>query len=139
MTSTHESTATVLNAGLTYFALAFGAGFVLGAIRVTFIVPSLGERWAELLEMPVMAVVIYFAARFVARKFALPPSAAIRWSVGAIALFFLLAAEVVLATLMQERTLAEYIASRDPVSGSVYLCMLLVFAAMPWWLARTRR
>ena len=139
MTSTPGSTATVLKAGLTYFALAFGAGFVLGAIRVTFIVPALGERWAELLEMPVMAVVIYFAARFVARKFVLPPAPASRWSVGGIALFLLLAAEVALATLMQERTLAEYIASRDPVSGSVYLGMLLIFAAMPWWLGRMRR
>jgi len=28
--------------------------------------------------------------------------------------------------------------SRDPVSGAVYAVMLLVFAAMPWWVGRRR-
>ena len=55
----------LLQAGLAYYALVFGTGFVLGAIRVPFIVPRIGERWAELAEMPIMAVVIYLAAGFV--------------------------------------------------------------------------
>jgi hypothetical protein len=50
----------------------------------------------------------------------------------------LLGAEVLLAVLLQDRTLGEYVASRDPVSGTVYLAMLALFAAMPLVLARVR-
>jgi hypothetical protein len=36
-------------------ALVLGTGFVLGVVRVPFLVPRIGERWAELAEMPSMA------------------------------------------------------------------------------------
>ena len=41
-----------LRAALVYFALVFGVGFLLGLIRVPFVVPRIGERYAELAEMP---------------------------------------------------------------------------------------
>ena len=41
-----------------------------------------------------------------------------------------------LAVLLQDRSLASYVASRDPVSGSVYGVMLVVYALLPWWLGR---
>jgi hypothetical protein len=40
----------ILKAGLLYFALVFGAGFVLGAVRVLWIVSRFGARAAELME-----------------------------------------------------------------------------------------
>jgi len=46
----------ILKAAATYFALVFGAGFVLGFIRVGWAAPRLGMRTAELMEMPVMLV-----------------------------------------------------------------------------------
>ena len=79
-----------LKAGVTYFALVFGTGFLMGIIRVPFLVPTLGVRTAEL----------------------------------------------ALATVVQDQSLAAYIASRDPISGSVYLLMLGVFALMPRLLSR---
>ena len=81
-----------LKAGVTYFALVFGTGFLMGIIRVPFLVPTLGVRTAEL----------------------------------------------ALATVVQDQSLAAYIASRDPISGSVYLLMLGVFALMPTLLSRQR-
>ncbi|GMV32083.1 MAG: hypothetical protein AMXMBFR59_42080 [Rhodanobacteraceae bacterium] len=124
-------TVPAIRAGLAYFALVFGAGFVLGALRVTLLVPRLGERMAELGEMPLMFVVTLVAARFVVRRFAVPPSMPARFGTGLLALVLLLAAELVLAVVLQERSLADYVASRDPVSGSVYLAMLGLFAIMP--------
>lgn len=121
---------------MTYFALAFGAGFVLGSIRVLFLVPRFGERVAELAEMPVMFVVIMVSARFIVRRFALPGHAAPRLGAGFLALALLLTAEILLAVALQDRTLGEYVASRDPVSGIVYLAMLVLFALMPLVLAR---
>lgn len=125
-------------AALSYFALVFGAGFLLGVIRVPLLVPRLGVRTAELLEMPVMFVVIVVAARFIVRRFALPPSAGVRVGVGVMALALLVAAER-LALAGQGQSLAEYVGSRDPVSGAVYLAMLVVFAAMPLILSRVDR
>jgi len=120
-----------LLAGLVYFALVFGTGFVLGAVRVPFLVPRIGERWAELLEMPLMAAAIFFAAGYILRRF---PEVRLRGrsvAVGLLALALLVCAELGLAATLQNQTLAEYVAGRDEVSGSVYLAMLAVFAFMP--------
>lgn len=125
-----------INAGITYFALVLGAGFILGSLRVPFLVPRLGERVSKLIEMPFMFVIIVLAARFIARKFALPATASVRLGVGFLALFLSLAAELLLAAVLQDRSIGEYIASRDPVSGSVYLALLGLFSVMPLILAR---
>jgi hypothetical protein len=130
-------TAQSIKAGLAYFALVFGAGFVLGVLRVSFLVPRFGERIAELGEMPLMLAVIVIAARFIMRRFAVPFSMAARIGTGLLALCLLLAAELLLAVVVQDRSLADYVASRDPVSGSVYLAMLVLFALMPALIGRT--
>jgi hypothetical protein len=124
-------------AGLSYFLLVFGAGFLLGAIRIPLLVPRLGERLAELIEMPVMFVVILACARFVTRRFALPAAAPVRLVTGILALGLMIAAELFLAAALQGSTPGEYIAARDPVSGSVYVLMLVLFALMPLILARS--
>ncbi len=120
-----------IKAGVAYFALVFGAGFILGSVRVPFLVPRLGERIAELVETPFMFVVVLLSARFIAKQFALPATVSVRLATGFLALGLLLAAEIVLVTALQGRSLGQYIASRDPVSGSVYLAMLALFAFMP--------
>jgi hypothetical protein len=127
-----------LKASVLYFALVLGTGFILGVIRVSFLVPRLGERYAELLEMPFMFVAIVLAARHVVRRFQLPTSFSVRLQVGFAALALSVLAELLLAAALQNGSVAQYIASRDPVSGSVYLAMLLLIALMPSILARPR-
>lgn len=127
-----------IKAGIAYFALVFGAGFVMGSIRVPFLVPRLGDRVAELIEMPLMFAVIVLAARFITKRFTLPTTALVRLSTGLLALVLLLAAELLLAVALQDRSLGEYVRSRDPVSGAVYLGMLVLFAAMPLVITRVR-
>lgn len=131
-----EMRAQIFQPGAAYFGLVFGAGFLLGCIRVPFLVPRLGARVAELLEMPIEFVVIVFAARFVVRRFSVPVDTSVRLGVGLVALGLSLAAELLLAVALAGRSVGEYIASRDPVAGSVYLLMLLVFALLPLMLAR---
>jgi hypothetical protein len=119
-----------------YFVIVLSTGFVLGSIRVPFLVPRLGEGYAELLEMPIMFVVIVVAARYVVRRFDLPVNLSIRLRVGFAALAMSVVAELLLAAALQGRSVARYIASRDPVSGSVYLGILVLFALMPSILGR---
>ena len=123
---------TTLRACIAYFGIVFGAGFLLGSVRVPFLVPRLGERIAELIEMPFMFAVIFFAAKFLLRRFGTRLKGSMWLAVGALSLLFLLAAELLLAVALQGQSLTEYIASRDRVSGAVYLGMLALFAAMPW-------
>ena len=111
--------------------MVLGTGFILGAFRVPFLVPRLGERWAELAEMPIMAGVIYFAAGYLLRHFPAIQSPARSLSAGILALLLSVAAELGLSLLLQNRTLSEYISSRDKISGSVYVALLLAFAVMP--------
>lgn len=126
----------LLKPALAYFALVFGAGFALGLIRVPLFVPRLGERYAELLEMPFMLVAIVLAARFVVRRYPFARAAASSLAVGAMALALLVLAEWQLGLWLQGRSFADYVTDRDPVSGAVYAAMLLVFALMPLIAAR---
>lgn len=122
----------VLRCATVYFGIVFGVGFLLGAVRVPFLVPRIGERSAELAEMPLMFIAIFLAAGYVVRRYGMTISAG-RWvTVGIVALGLLVCAELLLAVVLAGRGVAGYIAGRDPVSGSVYAGMLLVYAAMPW-------
>ena len=118
-------------AALTYFAIVLGTGFLLGMIRVPFVVPRIGERWAELAEMPIMASVIFVAAGFILKHFPAICSPAGALTTGVLALALSVATELALVVLLQSQSLSEFLASRDKVSGSVYVVLLLVFAVMP--------
>ena len=83
-----------------------------------------------------MFVVIVLAARWTVRHIAVPAMPSARFGVGLIALSLLLVAEFTLALWLQGLPFEDYLASRDPVSGTVYLAMLGVFAIMPLLVAR---
>jgi hypothetical protein len=125
-----------LKAGVLYFALVFGAGFVLGLIRILWLVPRFGIRTAELMETPIMLAVIIFAARWIVRGLAMPPTPSKRLGVGFVALGLLLVAEFTLVLWLRGLTIDEYLATRDPVAGTVYIVMLGVLAIMPLLVAR---
>lgn len=126
----------MVKAGVCYFALVFGAGFVLGPIRVLWIVPQVGTRVAELLEMPIMLGVIFVAARWVVRRFAVPPTLSAWLRVGGLALGLVLLLEFTVVLWLQGLTIREALAHRDPVAGGAYAVSLGVFAMMPLLVAR---
>ena len=126
----------VVPAAVVYFLMVFGTGFVLGPMRILWLVPRVGERWAELTELPVMLTACYLAARWVCRRFAVPARASPRLTMGLIAMVLLLAAEFGLVLSLRGMTVAEYLATRDPVSGTAYYLAVAAFGALPWWLGR---
>lgn len=125
-----------LKPGIIYFLLVFGAGFVLGTIRVLLIVPYVGDRAAELLEMPLMLLATVLAARWVTRRFPEPRNNAGRLAIGGIALGLMLAGEMAVGIGLRGMTAADVILNRDPVSGTAYYVSLILFAAMPWIVSR---
>jgi len=127
----------ILKAGVLYFALVFGAGFVLGTIRTLWVVPRLGTRMAELLETPIMLVITIAAARWTIKRLAVPPTVSSRLWMGCIAIGLLLLAEFTVVLWIRGLSIREYLASRDPVAATVYYVMLVVFAIMPLLLQRS--
>jgi len=121
----------VVKAGATYFALVFGVGFALGTIRVFWLVPQVGTRTAELLEMPVMLTVIILSARWVVRHFSMPCTASSRLGMGGIALALILVLDFTAVLWIRGLSFNQYIESFDPVAGTAYFVMLGVFAFMP--------
>ena len=136
MSETQQTVMRILKAGVLYFALVFGAGFVLGTIRTLWIVPRVGTRMAELMETPIMLVITIFAARWTVRRLVVPSTPPARLGMGFVALGLLLVAEFTLVLWLRGLTIREYFASRDPVAGTVYYVMLAVFAVMPFLVAR---
>jgi hypothetical protein len=126
----------VLRMGALYFALVFGAGFLLGPIRILWLEPRVGTRWAELTEAPIMLVVMLLAARWTVRRFGVPRTPSDRLGMGFVALTLMLGAEFGLVLSLRGMTIEQYFATRDPVSGTVYYAMLLLFALLPYLYAR---
>jgi len=120
--------ARALRIGLLYFLMVGAAGFVLGPIRVLWLVPRVGERMAELLEMPLMLTVIYFSAGWAAAKLA---SGRARLAAGLFGLVLMLGMELGLVLQLRGLTIPEYLAARDPVAGTAYLASLGFFAIAP--------
>jgi hypothetical protein len=129
----------ILKSGVVYFALVFAAGFVLGTIRTLWIVPrmKIGARAAELIEAPIMVAVSLVAAGWVVRRLDMPFQLSSRLSMGCVALGLMLLAEFTLVLRLRGLSLAQYLAARDPVSGTLYYLALALFAIMPMLVARS--
>jgi hypothetical protein len=125
-----------LKSGALYFAFVFAVGFVLGAVRTIWIVPRIGARRAELMEMPIMLVVTIVAAGWTVRRLALPDELSVRLEMGSIAFAFMLVAEFGFVLWTRGLSIRNYLVTRDPVSGTVYYAMLVVFAIMPMLVTR---
>ncbi len=129
----------ILREAVLYFLLVFGAGFVLGTGRVLFLVPLLGEKAAELLEIPLMLGVIVFAARWIVRHSLDDRRLISTLSIGFIAMGLVLIADLTVGMLLRGMSAAEVFLHRDPVTGAAYYASLILFAAMPALLARLQR
>lgn len=129
----------ILKAGVIYFAMVFGTGFVLGTIRTLWIVPQLGVRTAELLETPFVFVAIVLTASWISHRLGNTGGSSIRLAVGLLSLSLLLVAETVMGVALLGLSIVEVFTKHDPVSGTVYYALLGVFTGMPWLLWRYRK
>jgi hypothetical protein len=126
-----------LKIGLLYFMLVFGAGFVLGPIRIFWVAPKVGNRAAELLECPVMILVTYLAARWIVVRFRVSKSFAVRLGIGVFALALLIGAEIAVGMALRGMSLSEVIMNRDPISGGAYFLSLVLLGLMPVFVERS--
>lgn len=124
----------ILLNSIIYFILVFTVGFVLGSVRVLWLVPLMDERYAELLEMPFMFIAIYYSARYINHR--MKASAIQLLLIGFFALFLLLSVEFTVVLGIRGISLSEYFQTRDAVSGTVYILSLIIYMLMPYLLFR---
>src|ERR1043166_3158191 len=129
----------ILKAAFVYFLIVFGVGSLLGPIRILLVVPRLGERMAELLEAPLILLVIILAASWMVRRFQLPVSLIYRLGTGVIACLVGLIFEFGLVLTLRSLSLKQYFESRDPLAAGVYYLTLVLFALMPMLVSRHLR
>lgn len=122
----------ILRLSLLYFLLVFGAGFVLGPLRVLFLEPRLGSRTAELLEMPIMLMVIWASAGWLARRFAGNLSTEKQLGIGSLAVLAVLIADTAVGVFLRGMTIAQIFLRRDPISAAAYYGLLVLCALMVW-------
>ncbi len=83
-----------------------------------------------------MAVVILTAGRWLAQRF----NGADRtlFLIGFVAAGIVIAADLLVGVQLRGLSLAESVFSRDPVAGTVYYLLVLLFAIAPWAARRCR-
>ena len=120
-----------LKAGLVYFLLVFGLGWVLGPIRELWAVPRFGRVAALLIEAIIMLIAMMVSSRWVMRRFEVHQTLGSTIAMGLVALGILLPAEIAGALWVRGLSLDEYLASFVTAPGVISLIMFLLFAAMP--------
>ena len=116
--------------GAIYFALIFGLGFVLGTLRVLWLVPIIGETFAALAEQPIMLTASWFAARWLVRRYGLVGLRA-KAVMGVTAFTLLMLAEITLASALFGQVPAEWLRLIFAMPGIIGLAGQVLFGLMP--------
>jgi hypothetical protein len=126
---------TILRAAALYWAAVFALGFVLGTIRVLWVIPLVGLMPATLIELPLILTGSWLAAGWLVRRFGIT-SAGEALVVGALAFAILMVAECALASVLTGQSPAEWLAGLRQPHALLGLAGQVVFALMPWWRVR---
>jgi hypothetical protein len=118
-------------AGLVYFAGVFALGFVLGTARVLVLEPTLGPLWPLFIELPVILAASWWFCRRVIQALKPGDNWEARLLMGVSAFAFLMAAELLLSTLVFGRTLMEHVSGWATAPGALGLIGQIAFASFP--------
>jgi hypothetical protein len=126
-------------AGLADFMIVFAAGFLLGAVRVFWVMPRTGALTAVALELPVMLVVSWVAAAALIRWFRVTPKATDRLMMGGVGFLLLLVVETALGLFGFGRTFQDQLAAWRSASDLLGLAGQVAFALFPMLIGRVGR
>ena len=125
-------------AAISYSALVFAVGFVLGAIRIFVIVPRWGDLLAVILETPIMLLVSWLACGILVRLFNIRGARA-GLAMGVSAFVLLMSAELVLSVLAFGRSPSEFVSAYGTPAGAIGLMGQVAFGLMPLFRTGRRR
>jgi len=121
-----------VRSGVSYFAIIFACGFVLGTSRVLILAPALGAAGALFLELPIMLILSWVASARLTGTHTHLATASARLIMGGSALVLLLTAEIMLAAALPDRDVSDYLAELATPLGVFGLTCQIVFGLIPW-------
>lgn len=121
-----------LRAGTLYFTGVFALGFLFGAIRLMFLVPTLGELVAVLVELPVILSMAWLLCSRAITRLNVSATPLARLVMGESAFLLLMLAEFVLATFGFGETPASYVSHWATLPGAIGLAGQIVFGLFPF-------
>ena len=119
-----------IKAGAAYFAVVFALGFVLGAIRVLWLVPMIGETAAVVAEQSVMLTASWLVAHWLVRRYDFA-RARERLVMGACAFAMLMMAELLLAVSLFGQTPGQWLNGVVTMPGPIGLAGQMMFGLIP--------
>ena len=122
---------TRIKAPFLYFILVYLAAFALGTVREFLITPAVGLTSALLIQMPVMVVVSYFAARFVLDRTPETKTPGDHLFVGCAAFMLLIMAEEAMTRILQGISIFTLWADFEPLAATANIVGLGLFMLMP--------
>jgi hypothetical protein len=123
--------ANVLKAAIFYCLGVFLLGFVLGTIRMLLLAPYAGPVMAVLIEVPFMLAFAWFFCRMLTRRLAIPPEPYQRLVMGFVAFAGLMAGELLIALLLQQRGPSDFLRTFDLPENRIGLGGQIAFALFP--------
>jgi hypothetical protein len=120
-----------LKAGVSYFALVYLAGFVLGTARVLLVAPRVGDTAAVLIETPIILAASWIGSRLCIIRFSVPPEAAPRLAMGSVAFALLIIGELGVSNIVFGRSWEDALAAFLYPPGIIGLSAQVAFALLP--------
>ena len=128
-----------LTSASAYVLTLFALGFVLGTIRVLFVVPHIGELAATIAEVPVMLTAAYFTCRWAIRRWQVPSTIAIRLAMVLWFLALLFVFETLLGATLFGRSVAEQWTALGSPAGLVGISAQIIAALLPLFVSKGDR
>lgn len=125
----------IASAAIAYWAMVFALGFVLGTIRVTWVIPLVGLLPATMIELPIILAASWFASGWLVRRFVIVRGSE-ALAIGALAFAILMAAECALAVTLMAQSPAQWLTGLAAPHALLGLAGQVVFALMPWLIVR---
>jgi hypothetical protein len=128
-----------IKAGLSYWALVFALGFLLGTVRNLWLAPMLGDpTLAVLIELPFMLLGSWYVARLLVDALALDRQGQ-RVIMGLLAFILLLGSEAAVGHFLFAQSWRQWLDGLFVLPGVLGLFGQLLFALIPSLLPLPRR
>ena len=120
-----------IKAGICYFIVVFGAGFLVGTLRVLVVAPAIGGLGAVIAELPILLILSWIVCKVLVKRHSVKSTVSERVIMGGVAFVLLMLCEPAFAIFVFNRTAIEYFSQFRSASGLAGLLGQVAFSTIP--------